>query len=65
LMAEIAAVECDAASDSGEAMVSEGERRWWGRHVHELRWQAELVRLLVDPFSADRASCAATAVPCC
>lgn len=23
--------------------------RWWGRHVHELRWQAELARLLVDP----------------
>jgi pimeloyl-ACP methyl ester carboxylesterase len=26
------------------------ERRWWGRHVHELRWQAELARLLVDPI---------------
>lgn len=25
-------------------------RRWWGRHVHELRWQAELARLLVDPL---------------
>src|SRR4051794_3954990 len=25
------------------------EARWWGRHVHELRWQAELGRLLVDP----------------
>lgn len=25
------------------------ERRWWGRHLHELRWQAELARLLVDP----------------
>ena len=24
-------------------------RRWWGRHVAELRWQAELARLLVDP----------------
>jgi triacylglycerol lipase len=22
---------------------------WWGRHVHELRWQAELARLTVDP----------------
>ena len=30
-------------------MVFEDERRWWGRHVQELRWQAELVRLLVDP----------------
>jgi pimeloyl-ACP methyl ester carboxylesterase len=24
-------------------------RRWWGRHLQELRWQAELARLLVDP----------------
>jgi pimeloyl-ACP methyl ester carboxylesterase len=24
-------------------------RRWWGRHVRELRWQGELARLLVDP----------------
>ena len=24
-------------------------RRWWGRHLHEMRWQAELARLLVDP----------------
>src|SRR4051812_16795786 len=23
--------------------------RWWGNHVAELRWQAELARLLVDP----------------
>jgi triacylglycerol lipase len=26
------------------------ERRWWGDHVAELRWQAELARLLVDPI---------------
>jgi pimeloyl-ACP methyl ester carboxylesterase len=25
------------------------ERRWWGCHLHELRWQAEAARLLVDP----------------
>jgi pimeloyl-ACP methyl ester carboxylesterase len=25
------------------------ERAWWGRHVQELRWQAELARLMVDP----------------
>ena len=24
-------------------------RRWWGNHIGELRWQAELARLLVDP----------------
>src|SRR5688572_30405428 len=41
--------ESAAVADAGGAMVAEGERRWWGRHVHELRWQAELVRLLVDP----------------
>ncbi|HUR84870.1 MAG TPA: hypothetical protein VMY78_05955 [Solirubrobacteraceae bacterium] len=23
--------------------------RWWGRHLAELRWQAELARLLADP----------------
>jgi len=26
------------------------KRRWWGSHVRELRWQAELARLLVDPI---------------
>ncbi len=25
-------------------------RRWWGRPIAELRWQAELARLLVDPI---------------
>jgi triacylglycerol lipase len=25
------------------------EQIWWGRHLHELRWQAELGRLFVDP----------------
>ncbi len=24
-------------------------RRWWGDHIRELRWQAELARLMVDP----------------
>ncbi len=24
-------------------------RRWWGRHLAEVRWQAELARLLADP----------------
>src|SRR3954451_4726030 len=31
------------------AVMVEIQPRWWGRHVHELRWQAELGRLLVDP----------------
>ncbi|HWT24888.1 MAG TPA: hypothetical protein VN213_15405 [Solirubrobacteraceae bacterium] len=25
------------------------DRGWWGRHVAELRWQAELARLVTDP----------------
>jgi triacylglycerol lipase len=29
-------------------------RRWWGRHLQEVRWQAELARLLVDPVFAGR-----------
>ena len=28
--------------------------RWWGRHVAELRWQAELARLLADPVYRGR-----------
>ena len=30
------------------------ERPWWGRPIGELRWQAELARLLVDPVFAGR-----------
>src|SRR3954453_15460263 len=30
-------------------MAAVREELWWGRHVQELRWQAELARLLVDP----------------
>src|SRR4051794_34494838 len=29
--------------------VADTEPRWWGRHLHELRWQAEFGRLIVDP----------------
>ena len=29
-------------------------RRWWGRHLQEIRWQAELARLVVDPVFAGR-----------
>jgi triacylglycerol lipase len=31
------------------AVPDELEPRWWGRHLYEVRWQAELARLLVDP----------------
>jgi pimeloyl-ACP methyl ester carboxylesterase len=30
-------------------MAAVTEPRWWGHHVQELRWQAELGRLVVDP----------------
>jgi triacylglycerol lipase len=30
------------------------ERRWWGDHVAEMRWQAELARLLIDPVFRGR-----------
>src|SRR3954471_23090414 len=29
-------------------------RRWWGRHGAELRWQAELGRLMLDPVFAGK-----------
>jgi len=32
----------------------EDERRWWGRPLAEVRWQAELARLLVDPVFRGR-----------
>lgn len=30
------------------------DRRWWGDHLREMRWQAELARLLVDPVYRGR-----------
>ena len=30
------------------------DRRWWGDHLAEMRWQAELARLLVDPVYRGR-----------
>ena len=37
-----------------EAGAAAAERRWWGHHVAELRWQAELARLVVDPVFRGR-----------
>ena len=34
---------------SGGDEASHLTRRWWGNHIAEFRWQAELARLLVDP----------------
>jgi triacylglycerol lipase len=36
------------------AQAPPSERRWWGRHVAEIRWQAELARLLADPIYRGR-----------
>jgi pimeloyl-ACP methyl ester carboxylesterase len=32
-----------------EPAPAQSEGAWWGRPLHELRWQAELARLVVDP----------------
>src|SRR5918998_1346269 len=42
------AAEALADADS-PVEAAKAATRWWGRHVQELRWQAELARLLVDP----------------
>src|SRR3954451_5553526 len=38
-------------------------RRWWGRHGAELRWQAELGRLMIDPVFAGRGGARRRGVP--
>ena len=55
-MAAIAPLPVDPGpppDDSGP-LPGQDARRWWGRHLSELRWQAELARLLVDPVFAGR-----------
>jgi pimeloyl-ACP methyl ester carboxylesterase len=42
---EVARSGLDPAAPAG----GPAERRWWGRPVAEIRWQAELARLLADP----------------
>lgn len=53
----VAEVLPDAVTESSFAPVDGPppvERAWWGRPVAEVRWQAELARLLVDPVYAGR-----------
>lgn len=38
-----------AAMDPAPPGTPQISRRWWGNHLGEMRWQAELARLLVDP----------------
>ena len=47
----LTAVGLDPAAPAGAAAPA---ARWWGRHVAELRWQAELARLLADPVYRGR-----------
>ena len=42
---EVARSGLDPAAPAGGSI----ERRWWGRPLAEIRWQAELARLLADP----------------
>src|SRR4051794_24322206 len=44
-------VGCD---HPGVDVVTQDPARWWGRHLHEMRCQAELARLLVDPVYLGR-----------
>jgi len=37
--------------------------RWWGNHLRELRWQAELARLLIDPIYRCQGIPAGTGAP--
>ena len=41
--------ELDALPDVNGPSRSVREATWWGGHVREMRWQAELARLLADP----------------
>lgn len=44
----------DASFDPTEPGRAEPTPRWWGNHLAEVRWQAELARLLVDPIYRGR-----------
>jgi triacylglycerol lipase len=43
------AVEESAFDPSTQRPAPEPPARWWGNHLGEVRWQLELLRLLVDP----------------
>src|SRR4051794_25121458 len=43
-----------AAFDPVDESANAPARRWWGRHLQEIRWQAEFARLTVDPVFAGR-----------
>lgn len=41
--------EQDVLSDGSDSAGVVTEPTWWGTHLREIRWQAELARLLADP----------------
>jgi pimeloyl-ACP methyl ester carboxylesterase len=43
-----------AARDSDPGRDRARERRWWGNHLRELRWQLDAARLLADPVLRGR-----------
>ncbi len=57
LAGAVAAVLPDSVTESSFDPVpapAPDEKQWWGRPVAEVRWQAELARLLVDPVYAGK-----------
>ena len=57
LAGAVSALLPDSVTDSSfDPMPAHGpqEKAWWGRPLAEIRWQAELARLLVDPVYAGR-----------
>ncbi len=54
----------ESAFDPGPAPAHD-EPAWWGGHVKELRWQAELTRLVLDPVWYGRGVPRGTALRSC
>jgi len=44
-----AAAEAAVGTAAATAVAAAAEAKWWGTHLREMRWQAELGRLLADP----------------
>jgi triacylglycerol lipase len=49
LEAAVEAIEGSSFDPTAPGAAEKVERRWWGEPLKEMRWQAELARLLVDP----------------
>jgi pimeloyl-ACP methyl ester carboxylesterase len=49
MQAAVEAIEDASFDPTAPGAAEKVDRRWWGDHLKEMRWQAELARLLVDP----------------